>query len=105
MNKEELKQKLLQAIMQDKHSADIKSVAIFGSYVNGTPSEDSDIDVLINFEPDAVIGFFALSDIKDNFESILKKSVDLLTPQAISKYFRSSLGTRLCQYQGYTKTE
>jgi predicted nucleotidyltransferase len=91
MDKQEIKKQLLKAVENSPHSDAIKSVAIFGSYVNGTPSEDSDIDVLIEFEPAAVIGFFALSDIKDNFEAFLKKSVDLLTPQAISKHFRDEV--------------
>ena len=91
MNKDEIKKTLLEAVKDSPHFESIKSVAIFGSYVNGTPSTDSDIDVLIDFEPSAAIGFFALSDIKNNFESFLKKSVDLLTPAAISKYFRDEV--------------
>ena len=91
MTKQEIKDKLLEAVKHDPHLPDIKSVAIFGSHVNGTPGEDSDVDVLIDFVPTAVIGFFALSDIKDNFESFLKKTVDLLTPEAISKYFRDEV--------------
>ncbi len=91
MTKQEIKDKLLEAVKNDPHLPDIKSVAIFGSHVNGTTGEDSDVDVLIDFVPTAVIGFFALSDIKDNFESFLKKTVDLLTPEAISKYFRDEV--------------
>jgi predicted nucleotidyltransferase len=91
MTKQEIKKQLLEAVKNCPHREAIKSVAIFGSYVNGTPKEDSDIDVLIDFDPKATIGFFALSDIKDDFESFLHKSVDLLTPQAISKYFRDEV--------------
>jgi predicted nucleotidyltransferase len=91
MDKEQIKKTLLEAVKKGPHFESIKSVAIFGSYVNGTPSSDSDIDVLIDFEPSAVIGFFALSDIKNNFESFLKKSVDLLTSEALSKYFRDEV--------------
>jgi predicted nucleotidyltransferase len=91
MDKEQVKKILLEAVKNSPYFEAIKSVAIFGSYVNGTPGSDSDIDVLIDFEPSAVIGFFALSDIKSNFESFLKKSVDLLTPAAISKYFRDEV--------------
>ena len=91
MDKENIKKILLEAIKNSPHFESIKSVAIFGSYVNGTPGIDSDIDILIDFEPSAVIGFFAMSDIKNNFESFLKKSVDLLTPAAISKYFRDEV--------------
>ena len=91
MNRQEIKKQLLKAVKNSPYLDVIRSVAIFGSYVNGTPSEESDIDVLIDFEPAAVIGFFTLSDIKDCFESLLKKSVDLLTPQAISKHFRDEV--------------
>jgi predicted nucleotidyltransferase len=91
MDKEKIKKILLDAVKNSPYLGSIKSVAIFGSYVNGIPKTDSDIDVLIDFEPSAVIGFFALSDIKNNFESFLKKSVDLLTPAAISKYFRDEV--------------
>jgi len=91
MDKQEIKNKMCEALKNCPHRESIRSLAIFGSYVNGMATEDSDVDLLIDFEPEAVIGFFALSDIKDNFESFLKKSVDLLTPQAISKYFRDEV--------------
>ena len=91
MDKREIKRRLLEAVKRDPHLDDIKSVALFGSYVYGSPGQDSDIDVLIDFEPDAVVGFFALSDIKHSFESLLGRTVDLLTPQAISKYFRQEV--------------
>ena len=91
MHKKEIKKRLHEAVKHDPHLADIKSVAVFGSCVNGAPTEDSDVDVLIDFVPSAVIGFFALSDMKTNFESFLGKSVDLLGPQAISKYFRDKV--------------
>jgi predicted nucleotidyltransferase len=81
----------LEAVKNSPHFEAIKSAAIFGSYVNGIPGADSDIDVLIEFEPSAVTGFFALSDIKNNFDSFLQKSVDLLTPAAMSKYFRDEI--------------
>jgi predicted nucleotidyltransferase len=91
MDKQEIKNKMREALESCPHRESIKSLAIFGSHVHGGAREDSDIDVLIDFEPEAVIGFFALSDIKDTFESFLKRSVDLLTPQAISKYFRAEV--------------
>lgn len=91
MSKDEIKSKLYEAVQRDKHCADIKSVAIFGSYAAGTETKDSDIDVLVEFKPSARIGFFALSDIKQNFEASLNKQVDLLTSDAISKYFRDEV--------------
>jgi predicted nucleotidyltransferase len=91
MTKQEIICKLAEAIRRAPYFTDIKSVALFGSHVNGTPTEDSDVDVLIDFEPNATIGFFALSDIKDFLETALGEPIDLLTPQAISKYFRAKV--------------
>ncbi|MFC1794839.1 nucleotidyltransferase family protein [Planctomycetota bacterium] len=91
MDKQEVKAKLAEAVKNSPHFNSIKSVALFGSYINSKPGRDSDVDVLIDFEPTAVIGFFALSDIKNSFESFLAQTVDLLTPQAISKHFRDEV--------------
>ena len=91
MTKQEIKKRLLTAVKNDPNSADIKYVALFGSYVNGTAREDSDIDVLIDFYPRAIVGLFKYVDIQENFSKALGKKVDLLTPQAISKYFRNEV--------------
>ena len=91
MTKHEIKKRLLTAVKNDPNSTDIKYVALFGSYVNGTPREDSDIDVLIDFYPQSIVGLFKYVDIQENFTKALGKKVDLLTPQAISKYFRNQV--------------
>jgi len=91
MTKQEIKKRLLTAVKNDPNFADIKYMALFGSYVNGNPREDSDIDVLIDFYPQAIVGLFKYIDIQQNFSKALGKKVDLLTPQAISKYFRNQV--------------
>ncbi len=91
MDKQEIKKLLLEAVKKDPNSSDIKYVALFGSYVNGTPREDSDIDVLIDFYPQATVGLFKYVDIQHNLSEAIGKKVDLLTPQAISKYFRDQV--------------
>ncbi|MHC4424610.1 MAG: nucleotidyltransferase family protein [Planctomycetota bacterium] len=91
MTKQEIKKRLLSAVKNDPNSADIKYVALFGSYVNGTPREDSDIDVLIDFYPQSIVGLFKYIDIQENLSKALGKKVDLLTPQAISKYFKNQV--------------
>jgi predicted nucleotidyltransferase len=88
MTKEALKSQLQQAIESIPHKEAIKSVSLFGSYINGQPTEDSDIDILIDILPESHIGFFELYDIQEALELRLGKSVDLLTPQAISQYMR-----------------
>ncbi len=91
MSKDELKDKLRKAIEGLPHVKAIKSLALFGSYVNGSPGGQSDVDILIDFVPSAVIGYFELFDIQSHLESVVGQSVDLVTPQALSKYFRDQV--------------
>lgn len=88
MTKEEIKSKLLEAVKNDSHLTDIKSVALFGSYISGTPGKDSDVDVLVQFTEDARIGFFEYVQIQRNMAVALGLQVDLVTPEALSKYIK-----------------
>ena len=91
MGKDELKNKLRMAVKGLPHEEAVKSLALFGSYVNGTPRRNSDVDVLIDFYSSAVIGFFELFDIQSHLESVLGMKIDLVTPQAVSKYFKDEV--------------
>jgi len=91
MNKQEIKDRLLEAVKSDLHFDDIKSVALFGSYVNGKPAETSDVDVLVRFTDDARIGFFEYVRIQRNLASALGLNVDLVTPEALSKYIKPQI--------------
>jgi predicted nucleotidyltransferase len=91
MVKEELAARLRRAVKDSPYCADIKSVALFGSHVHGTARDDSDIDVLIEFDPQATIGLFEFIEIQDQLSEALGRRVDLLTPQALSKYFRDEV--------------
>jgi predicted nucleotidyltransferase len=88
MTRQEIKSRLLNAIEQTPYLKDIKSAAIFGSYVNGTPAEGSDIDVLVEFTDDAHIGFFEYARIQRNLSEALGIKVDLVTPEALSKFIK-----------------
>lgn len=90
-DKELIKQKIRKAVERNPYKKDIKRVSIFGSYVNSVPRKDSDIDILIEFTSSARIGFFGLAQIKRDLQSFAKKPVDLLTPDALSKFFRKEV--------------
>jgi uncharacterized protein len=68
----------------------IKKLAIFGSALRPDFRADSDIDVLVEFEPDHVPGlaFFAMAE---ELSEILGRKVDLNTPQCLSRYFRDQV--------------
>ena len=91
MNKEEIKDKLLRAVKDCAYVSDIKRLAIFGSYVSGEAKESSDVDVLIDFTEDAHVGFFKYVRIRRALSEMLGLEVDMVTPQALSKYIKEDI--------------
>jgi predicted nucleotidyltransferase len=65
----------------------IRRLALFGSVLREDFQPDSDIDVLVEFEPGHAPGlrFFAL---EQELSEILGRKVDLYTPGFLSPYFR-----------------
>lgn len=63
----------------------------FGSFVSGEAEKDSDLDILVTFEPGAAIGLEFVA-IQQEFEALFARHVDLLTRQSVerspNKYFR-----------------
>ncbi len=70
----------------------IRKLALFGSVLRDDFRPDSDIDVLVEFEPDARVGFFELYDMEEELSGLLGgRKVDLNTPKCLSKYFRDAV--------------
>ena len=61
-------------------------LALFGSILRDDFSPQSDIDILVQFEPGHTPGF-AFIDLQDQLSELLGRTVDLNTPQALSRYF------------------
>lgn len=69
----------------------IRKLALFGSVVRGELRPDSDIDVLVQFEPDQVIGLDIL-DIEEELSGLFGgRPVDLVN----EKYLNSRLRGRI----------
>jgi hypothetical protein len=68
----------------------IRRLAVFGSVLRQDFGPESDVDVLVEFEPGHVPGlaFFAM---QDELSKILGRKVDLNTPEFLSRYFRKSV--------------
>ena len=57
---------------------------------NGGPV--SDVDVLVDFEPGHVLGFFRLFDMEEELSALFDDhKVDLRTPEDLSRYFRDKV--------------
>lgn len=65
----------------------IRRLALFGSALRGDFSHQSDIDVLVEFEPGTRVGlsFFAM---QDELSGMLGRRVDLNTPGFLGRHMR-----------------
>lgn len=63
----------------------IAELALFGSVLREDFRENSDIDLLISFAPDAPQGLLTLARIKHQLEELLDRPVDLVIKEAIQE--------------------
>jgi predicted nucleotidyltransferase len=56
---------------------DIKKATLFGSYANGTQTEHSDVDLLVEFA-ERPISLFKIAGVKLKLEEVLGKAVDVI---------------------------
>ncbi len=69
----------------------IRKLSFFGFVLRNDFRSDSDVDVLVEFDPEHVPGFFGLAHLERELSEILGKRVDLRTPQELSRYFREEV--------------
>ncbi len=69
--------KIAESVQEVSKVYPIKKVILFGSYANGTFTEESDVDLLVEFQSKH-ISLFKLSGLKLALEEMLDKQVDLL---------------------------
>jgi len=66
----------------------VRRLALFGSVLREDFGPDSDIDVLVEFEPGRTPDLFTMVRMQDELGQMLGREVDLRTPQDLSRYFR-----------------
>jgi predicted nucleotidyltransferase len=70
----------------------IRKLSLFGSVLRDDFGPESDIDVLVEFEPEHVPGFIRLAGMELEFATILGgRKVDMNTPNSLSRYFRDQV--------------
>jgi len=68
----------------------IKRLSLFGSVLRDDFRSDSDIDILVEFEPGHVPGF-AIIDMEAELSQLVGRKVDLRTANELSRYFRDKV--------------
>lgn len=70
----------------------IRKLALFGSVLRDDFGPDSDIDVLVEFEPGHVPGFIRLAGMECELSRLLGgRTVDIRTPEDLSEHFRDEV--------------
>lgn len=69
----------------------IRRLALFGSYLKGEERPDSDVDLLVEFEPGTRIGLMGLAGIEIEFGTLLGRKADLREAEDLSRYFRDEV--------------
>ena len=69
----------------------IRRLALFGSVLRDDFRPDSDVDILVEFEPGTSAGFLRLAAMELDLSKILGRKVDLRTPPELSRYFRDEV--------------
>lgn len=70
----------------------IRRLALFGSRLKGTAGPDSDVDLLVEFDRNAIPTLFDMAEMEQELSDLLGgPSVDLRTEQDLSRYFRDEV--------------
>ena len=69
----------------------IRRLSLFGSILRDDFTPESDVDVLVEFEPDARVGLIRLAGIELELAEVLGRKVDLNTPGFLIPHFRDEV--------------
>jgi hypothetical protein len=70
----------------------VNRLSLFGSVLTSNFGPESDIDVLVEFEPGRAPGFLRLAALENELSALFGgRRIDLRTPQELSRYFRDEV--------------
>lgn len=80
----------------------IRRLSLFGSVLKGTSKPESDVDLLVEFAPDAKPGLLTMAAIEIELSQMLGgRKADLRTAEDLSRYFRDEVvRSAEVQYEG-----
>lgn len=82
---------ILRSSTELRRDFSVRSFHLFGSIVRGQVSPTSDIDILVEFEPEARIGLFEFARLQKRLSEALGRPVDLVTPDALHRALRQQI--------------
>lgn len=84
-------QKSKQKIAEICRRYQISELALFGSQVRGDFHDKSDFDFLVEFQPEAKIGFIELGHIQEELETVVQTKVDLVPKDGLKPVIKQAV--------------
>ncbi|HYL75580.1 MAG TPA: nucleotidyltransferase family protein [Bryobacteraceae bacterium] len=66
----------------------VKELSLFGSTVRGEMRPESDIDIMVEFEPGVRIGLIKFESLAEELEALAGRKVDLVTKRGLKPWIR-----------------
>jgi uncharacterized protein len=79
---------VLDRICRSNH---VRRLSLFGSVLHRTATAESDVDLLVEFQPHATPGLFRVVALEQELSKLLGRRVDLRTAEDLSRYFREEV--------------
>ena len=86
--KPEISRAELEEFCRSRH---IRKLSLFGSTLRGNARPDSDVDLLVEFQPNSRVGLIQMARIERELSELIGRKVDLRTPADLSRYFRDEV--------------
>ncbi len=91
-------EQVLAKVCREHH---VRRLDLFGSRAKGTARDGSDVDLLVEFEPDHVPGLLGFLTLQEELADLLGEKVDLVSSGGLSPYMRDEiLASRSPVYEG-----
>jgi len=89
---------VLERLCRERH---VRRLDLFGSRAKGTADGDSDVDLLVEFEPGHTPGLIGFIELEEELAALLGKKVDLVSSGGLSPYLKEEImRTRSPLYEG-----
>ena len=69
----------------------VQKIYIFGSAARNEATDASDVDLLVEFNPNARMGLFQFSRLRRELSQVLNCDVDLATPDSLHKELKADI--------------
>jgi len=89
----EIQSTLRQHLPEVQQKYHVRQLGIFGSFVRSEQTDTSDVDVLVEFDPDARFGLLTFCQLENDLSELLQRKVDLVMKDGL----KPRLGERILQ--------